>query len=77
MKLATVAAEQVGLEVVVKRRGGGSDANVLNALGIPTVNLGIGLEKDHTPEEYIRIKDLENCYFWVMEIISYLCQPGF
>lgn len=77
VKLATVAAEQVGLEVVVKRRGGGSDANVLNALGIPTVNLGIGLEKDHTPEEYIRIKDLENCYSWVMEIISYLCQPGF
>lgn len=77
VKLAKAAAERVGLKAEVKRRGGGSDANVLNALGIPTVNLGIGLEKDHTPEEYVRIKDLENCSFWIMEIISYSCQPGF
>jgi tripeptide aminopeptidase len=38
---------------------GGVDANVLNAAGIPTVNLGNGMRDIHTPDESIAVADLE------------------
>jgi tripeptide aminopeptidase len=37
---------------------GVSDANVLNARGIPTINLGIGAENPHAKDEFIRLDDL-------------------
>ena len=40
--------------------GGGSDTNVLNKNGIKAVNLGIGMKKAHTLEEYIAIEDIYN-----------------
>jgi tripeptide aminopeptidase len=41
---------------------GGSDANVLNAKGLPTVNLGIGAQNPHVNDEFILIEDLEMSY---------------
>jgi tripeptide aminopeptidase len=41
---------------------GGSDANVLNARGLPTVNLGIGAQNPHGNDEFILIEDLEKSY---------------
>jgi tripeptide aminopeptidase len=38
---------------------GGSDANMLNAKGIPAVNLGIGAQNPHANEEFILLEDLE------------------
>jgi tripeptide aminopeptidase len=37
---------------------GGSDANMLNAKGIPSVNLGIGAQNPHGNDEFILIEDL-------------------
>lgn len=37
---------------------GGSDANSLNANGIPSVNIGIGAKNPHSDDEYIMTKDL-------------------
>ena len=37
---------------------GGSDANMLNAKGIPAVNLGIGAQNPHGDDEFILIEDL-------------------
>lgn len=37
---------------------GGSDANMLNAKGIPSVNLGIGAQNPHGDDEFILIEDL-------------------
>lgn len=37
---------------------GGSDANSLNAKGIPTVNIGIGAKNPHSNDEYILTEDL-------------------
>ncbi len=37
---------------------GGSDANMLNAKGIPAVNLGIGAQNPHGNDEFILIEDL-------------------
>ena len=38
---------------------GGSDANMLNAKPIPSVNLGIGAQNPHGDDEFILIEDLE------------------
>jgi tripeptide aminopeptidase len=37
---------------------GGSDANMLNAKGIPAVNLGIGAQNPHGNDEFILLEDL-------------------
>lgn len=37
---------------------GGSDANMLNAKGIPAVNLGIGAQNPHGDDEFILLEDL-------------------
>jgi tripeptide aminopeptidase len=54
------AIRSLGFEPSTMSSGGGSDANVLNGQGIPTVNLAIGYEKIHTVGEFIRLNDLEN-----------------
>ena len=38
---------------------GGSDANMLNDNGIPSVNLGIGAQNPHANEEFILLEDLD------------------
>ena len=37
---------------------GGSDANMLNAKGIPSVNIGIGAQNPHGNDEFILLEDL-------------------
>ena len=53
------ACGDVGLEVSMQRTGGGSDANILAALGIPTVALSCGMRSVHSTEESIAVEDLE------------------
>jgi tripeptide aminopeptidase len=54
------AAALTKLKLTPERQalGGGSDANILNARGIRTLNLGNGSQKVHTTGEYIAVKDL-------------------
>ncbi len=37
---------------------GGSDANIYNAKGVPTIVLATGMDRIHTHEEFIRLDDL-------------------
>ena len=39
--------------------GGGADANVFNAAGVPCVNLCNGMAEIHTASEHIAVADLE------------------
>jgi tripeptide aminopeptidase len=48
----------VGLEPHPIDYLGGSDANMLNAKGVPAVNLGIGAQNPHGDDEFILIEDL-------------------
>jgi tripeptide aminopeptidase len=48
----------VGLSPNPIRYLGGSDANMLNAKGIPAVNLGIGAQNPHGNDEFILLEDL-------------------
>jgi tripeptide aminopeptidase len=67
--LAKRATAAVGLEPHLQTAGGGSDANVLNALGIPTVNLAAGMMRVHSADEYVALDELERLCALALELI--------
>ena len=54
------ALDQAGLSPVKAISAGGSDANHLNARGIPAVNIGIGAQNPHANDEFVLLEDLES-----------------
>lgn len=58
LRLAKAAVAAVGLEPSLAVAGGGSDANVLNARGIPTVNFQTGMMRPHSGDEYVSLDSL-------------------
>lgn len=58
VQLAFDAIRAVGRTPHVEISGGGSDANIFNAAGIPTANLSVGYEHVHTLEEYLPVEEL-------------------
>lgn len=70
VKLAKKAFSNMNIDAKIGSTGGGSDTNILNKNGIKAVNLGIGMKKAHTLEEYIAIEDLFNSAIMVTEIIK-------
>lgn len=70
VRLATRAAENLGLEPRTVATGGGSDAHIFNTLGIPTINLATGMRDVHTTGEHITIDDLVMNARFVLEVIK-------
>ena len=70
IELLTKAFANMGVEAKTASTGGGSDTNILNKNGIKAVNLGIGMKKVHTLDEYIAIQDLVDSARMVKEIIQ-------
>lgn len=68
--MAVKAAKALGLTPSLIGTGGGSDANIFNGFGITTANLGIGMSKVHSNEEFITINDLVLNARYVLEIIK-------
>jgi tripeptide aminopeptidase len=58
IKILESAAEKADIKLEYRSSGGGSDANILNGLGIPSVNLASGYYNMHTTEEYVEIDEL-------------------
>ncbi|MGL4368230.1 MAG: M20/M25/M40 family metallo-hydrolase, partial [Spirochaetota bacterium] len=58
VKTVEDAVCRVGLRPYYSSSGGGSDTNILNARGIPSVNLSIGMSNVHTTREFILKKDI-------------------
>ena len=56
---ATRALEGLGIEVRHIATGGGSDANVLVARGLPCLNVANGTERNHEPGERVTVEALE------------------
>lgn len=54
------ACEILNLPASLESTGGGSDANIFADQGWSCINLGIGMSKVHTTEEYITLNSLEN-----------------
>lgn len=70
VQIALQAASNIDITPQLKHTGGGSDANIYNGHGIPTANLGIGMSKVHTSDEYLQIKDLMQTTQYLIEIIK-------
>jgi tripeptide aminopeptidase len=62
LRIADAALADAGLEARHIGGGGGSDANVFNARGLPSLTLGVGFERVHSPHECIRLERLEQVY---------------
>ncbi|MEA2021062.1 MAG: M20/M25/M40 family metallo-hydrolase [Candidatus Caldatribacteriota bacterium] len=70
IKIAQKAARDIELPAILRASGGGSDVNVLNKKGLPSVDLGIGMKKVHTVDEYILIKNMIRSTEFLLSIIS-------
>jgi tripeptide aminopeptidase len=68
--LAAEALRRAGLEPSPIDVGGGADANVFNARGVPCVNLANGMMRVHTPEEHIAVADLETMLNVTLELVD-------
>lgn len=70
VRLAVKAAEALGLKARLESTGGGSDANIINGYGIPSVVLGMGYTNVHTTAEAIAIEQLVTASEYVLSIIK-------
>lgn len=70
VEVAKKAAEKIGRPCELLKSGGGSDANVIAGLGIPTVNLAVGYEEIHTTNEKMPIEELNKLAEMVLAIIE-------
>lgn len=70
VQLAMNALRSIGAEPSTFHSGGGSDANVFNGFGIPTVNLAVGYEHIHTTKEQIKVTDLVQTAQAVVAIVA-------
>lgn len=70
VQIAVRAARAMGKKPVLMRTGGGSDANIFNGQGIRCANLGIGMKKVHTTEEFIKVDSLVDSARYVLQIIE-------
>lgn len=70
VRVAADAFESLGIEWSTFESGGGSDANMFNGMGVPTVNLAIGYEHIHTTKEQIRAQDLVDAARMIVAIIE-------
>jgi tripeptide aminopeptidase len=68
--LAKAALERSGYEPREVEVGGGADANVFNAAGVPCVNMANGMSRVHTAEEEIAVADLEGMVSVTLELVD-------
>ena len=70
LEILESACNDINIEYKPMKSGGGSDTNIYNGKGIPSVNLGIGMSKVHTKEEFIKIEDMVGCTKLLLSIID-------
>ena len=70
VEIASAALRSIGLAPRLFHSGGGSDANIFNGLGIPTVNLAVGYENIHTTQEQIPVRAMVDTARAVIAIIQ-------
>ena len=67
--LAEKALQNLHLPADIKVGGGGSDANIFNANGLPMIIVGTGMNNVHTTEEDILVDELYRGTAFVEELI--------
>ena len=74
IKLLAAAAQARGYELMSVPSGGGSDANILNAMGIPTANLPIGMYDVHSTQEYTNLRETAETVELIVEAFRLLAK---
>ena len=69
VQTAMKAIENIGRTPRLLTSGGGSDGNVFNGAGIPTVTLSVGYEEIHTKNERMPVEELNKLTVLLIEII--------
>lgn len=75
-QVAKASATALGLKPNTVMAGGGSDGNIINQLGIPTVILGVGYENIHTTEERMPINALNLLTKQLLKIVEIITQQS-
>ncbi|MFN8607165.1 MAG: M20/M25/M40 family metallo-hydrolase [Vulcanimicrobiota bacterium] len=76
VRLAEVATQASGSKPKVMGMMGGTNANCMNAKGLPTVVLGSGAYLQHTEREYTSRNDLIRATQVVMSVIVAAAHPA-
>jgi len=72
IQAAKGALKSTGIKPMIKSTGGGSDANIFNAIGIPTIIMGVGADHVHTAKERLPINDFVKGTEIVLELLKIL-----
>lgn len=70
VRAATAALESLGITPNQVATGGGSDANVFVANGLPVANIAEGTEHNHEPDESITVTALETTLDLALSILA-------
>ncbi len=76
MQYAWRAAERLGFEPTAERGGGGSDANIFNANGIPSLIIATGPAEVHTLQEWVDAERMAESIAWLTEILGMIAQDA-
>ena len=68
--LVTVEDSGVGIEASCIATGGGSDAHVFQARGLPCLNVANGTERNHEPDERVTVEALETMLDVTLGIVA-------
>lgn len=74
--LVSAACADVGLEAVTFTTGGGSDANIIAATGVPTLALACGMEGVHSTSEQINVADLVSLTALTVAVARRMAAPA-
>ena len=69
MKVALSSARKVGINPKIEATGGGSDANIFSAYGVPCLILGVGADNVHTLKENVSVGEMYKGAEFLLEII--------
>ena len=73
--IASRAGKSMGITMKPVTSGGGTDANILNMGGMEVCVLGVGMQKVHTTEEFIDLKDMVKSCQLLLQIVSECNNP--
>ena len=68
--VASAALERLGIEPRYVPTGGGSDANVFNAAGLPCLNVANGTARNHEPDEFVTVEALETALDLALTLVE-------
>ncbi|MDN4607752.1 M20/M25/M40 family metallo-hydrolase [Sporosarcina highlanderae] len=76
VQTAMEAIRNIGRTPELMTSGGGSDGNVFNGAGVPTVTLSVGYEEIHTKNERMPVEELNKLTELLIEIVRIAATKG-